>query len=129
MIYEEIKQNVVSTFEGYYYVNLISADFITEERYPNYMDIWGMCGMIGDCFMADSVLYLVITERYYQKPTYKSIKEALEEMKKTCELNRIKKIVLPKIDCVMSPLVWSCVRKILFETFIDTDIDILVCEK
>lgn len=116
-------------FDDYCYVKIASADLIAEKLYPNYMDIWGMCGMTGDCFITESGLYLVITERYYQKPTYKSIEEALVEMKKVCNTNRINKVIFPKIDCTKSPLVWSHIEKMVFDKFIDTDIDILVCGK
>ena len=86
MIFEERKQSSHAANESYYPVRYISADFITDrktqrkltEHYPNYMDTWGMCGMLGDCLYSDEHLYLVVKERYYQSPTYASVKEALE---------------------------------------------------
>ena len=93
------------------------------------LETWGMCGMRGDCLLVGSDLYLVTTEHYYQKPTYESVTEALEEMKKMCERNSIEKIVLPKVDSNSTRLLWFRVRRILMQMFADTDIHVLVCER
>ena len=136
MIFEERKQSSHAANESYCHVRYISADFITDrktqrkltEHYPNYMDTWGMCGMLGDCLYIDEHLYLVVKERYYQSPTYASVKEALECLKQTCDKYRITKIAIPKISCVSDRLLWFRIREMMFRIFEDSSIYVLIYE-
>ena len=50
-------------------------------------------------------------------------------MKKQCLELGITKIAMPLIGCGLDKLKWEKVRKIIIDTFNDTDIEILVCIK
>lgn len=62
---------------------------------------------------------LVTKERYFQKPTLETLKQALEDFRGKSE--GIGKIAMPKIGCGLDKLNWEDVREIIKEVFEDTD--------
>ena len=147
MIYKEEKRDLFSVPDDYYLAHCISADFALgkgiavefdkrfdmrqklQVRFPYYLDYWRESGIIADCIIEGKVINLITKERYYHKPTYGSIKDALSDMKIYCILCDIHKIAMPKIGCGLDRLEWSKVSEIIKEVFKDTDVEILVCVK
>lgn len=79
------------------------------------------------CVYIDGVFNLITKNRYWNKPTYDTLRMALEEMKKQAIEMNIKKIAMPKIGCGLDRLMWYRVSKMIQEIFNDTDIEIVVC--
>ena len=147
MIYKEEKCDLFSVSEDYFLAHCISADFgmgkgIVVEfnkrfdmknklkiKYPDYINEWHSRGYKGDCILEGHVLNLITKERYFQKPTYQSMRLALEVMKKICEEEEIHKIAMPIIGCGLDKLTWDKVSEIIKDLFLDTDIEILVCKQ
>lgn len=85
----------------------------------------------GYCIMTSEpkphgALNLVTKEKYWYKPTLKTMREALE-----CVANDFDfygKIAMPKIGCGLDRLNWQDVERIIREVFADTNIEILVCD-
>lgn len=94
-----------------------------KQLYPNYLQTWTN----GDCLKEGKVFNLITKERYYSKPTLATLKNALIKMKEICLKENITKIAMPKIGCGLDQLNWNDVKRLLFETFEDTDIEIFVC--
>lgn len=69
---------------------------------------------------------LVTKDKYYQKPTLKSMRRAIESMKQLVYDGE--KIAMPKIGCGLDRLNWKDVESIIKEVFADTDAEILVCD-
>lgn len=93
---------------------------------------------VGDCLVShatdwDVELSLVTKEKYWQKPTYKTMKMALEDAKFLCcegiMSDENVKFTMPHIGCGLDKLEWSKVKTIIEEVFADTDVEILVCVK
>jgi O-acetyl-ADP-ribose deacetylase (regulator of RNase III) len=82
---------------------------------------------VGVCFYHNKVYNLITKKNYWNKPTYDSLKRAIESMLHHATDNDIKKIAMPKIGCGLDGLSWPRVREIIKEVFKDTDIEILVC--
>lgn len=82
---------------------------------------------IGYCLIIDKVINLVTKEKYWNKPTYKTLEESLIEMKEVILLKNIKKLAMPKIGCGLDKLEWVKVKNIIKNIFKDLDIEILVC--
>jgi O-acetyl-ADP-ribose deacetylase (regulator of RNase III) len=82
----------------------------------------------GDALLIDNVYNLVTKKKYYHKPTYESVREALETMKDLMDFNSTTKLAMPTIGCGLDKLQWSEVFEIIQEVFDDTDVDILICE-
>lgn len=76
-----------------------------------------------------SVINMVTKGKYYEKPTYNTLKVSLEKVKEICLVNNYKEITIPRIGCGLDRLNWYKVRNIIECVFQDTDIDILVCVK
>lgn len=141
MRYKEQKRDLFSTDSDYYLAHCISADFgmgkgiVVEfnkrfdmknklkQLYPNYLQTWTN----GDCLKEGKVFNLITKERYYSKPILATLKNALIKMKEICLKENITKIAMPKIGCGLDQLNWNDVKRLLFETFEDTDIEIFVC--
>lgn len=49
---------------------------------------------------------LVTKEKYWQKPTFESLKSCLQQTRQYCLTNNIKSISMPKIGCGLDKLDW-----------------------
>ena len=145
MQYREEVRDLFSVPDDYYLAHCISADFgmgkgiavefnkkfdmkrKLQSKYPDYINSWQLY-LVGDCLLEGKVLNLVTKERYFHKPTYFSLKIALEICVLVCGEFNIKKIAMPLIGSGLDKLQWSKVTKIIQEVFEDTDIEILVCK-
>ena len=110
MIYTEKKMDLFSAPDDYYLAHCISADFalgagiavqfnkhfdmknVLNRYYPNYLELYRESDMEGDCIVEGEVFNLVTKERYFHKPTMKSMAEALNKMKKICLATGSKKL-------------------------------------
>ena len=72
------------------------------------------------------VYNLVTKGKYFEKPTYQSLRSSLEAMRAHAAANNVKEIAMPKIGCGLDKLEWSKVEKIIKEVFGDTDMQIRV---
>ncbi len=93
---------------------------------------------VGDCLVShatdwDVELSLVTKEKYWQKPTYETMRMALEDAEFLCCEGAMNdenvKFAMPRIGCGLDKLEWSKVKAIIEEVFADTDVEILVCVK
>ena len=75
----------------------------------------------------DNVFNLVTKEKYWHKPTYNSLTDALKSMRSACRYCNIKKIAMPMIGCGLDRLRWDKVSEIIKDVFKDENIEILVC--
>ena len=147
MIYKEEVRDLFSVSEEYYLAHCISADFgmgkgiVVEFNkrfdmkrklqtcFDGYLEEFVENDYKSDCLMMGRVFNLITKERYWQKPTYETIKGALEMMKKIAIENEIKNIAMPIIGCGLDRLQWDRVSEIIKEVFENTDIEILVCKQ
>ena len=70
---------------------------------------------------------LITKERYFHKPTYDTLKQALLDLKRQCIERQINYLAMPKIGCGLDRLAWNKVSAMIQEIFADTDLEILVC--
>ena len=73
------------------------------------------------------VFNLVTKDKYYKKPTYGTVKQALIDMRNYALAKDINKIAMPTIAAGLDFLTWSKVREIIQNVFNNTDIEIIVC--
>ncbi len=81
------------------------------------------------CIVCGRVISLITGERYFQRPTNRTLRGALLCMKEQCRLLGIQKTAMPLTGCGPDGLKWQQVSGIIREVFDDTDMDILVCIK
>lgn len=147
MTYKEEIRDLFSVSDDYYLAHCISEDFALDagiavefnkkfdmerklnEEFPDFSDYMNHYRLQGECILIDRVLNLVTKQKYYHKTTYKSMKQALQFMKRVCKANNIHKIAMPVIGCGLDRLEWSKVFEIIKKVFDDTDIEILVCKQ
>jgi hypothetical protein len=147
MIYKEEIRDLFSVPKDYYLAHCISADYALgagiavefnkrfdmrrklHSNVPDYWEYMKLYNLQGECILIERVLNLVTKEKYFHKPTYKSMKQALNMMKKVCIANHITKIAMPIIGCGLDRLKWDKVSNIIKNVFEDTDIEILVCKQ
>lgn len=134
------RKDLFTVPQGYYLAHCISGDFALGagiaktfdnvynmrfklfKRYNNYTYTK------GTALIVDNVFNLVTKAKYWHKPTYQSVEEALEMMKDQCEYLNITKLAMPKIASGLDKLSWDTVYEIICEVFEDTDIEIMICE-
>lgn len=126
--------------QGYYLAHCISADFALGAGIAKTFDsIYDMRSKLfdnfspytyngGDALLVDNVFNLVTKEKYWHKPTYESVRNALEMMRATMELFNITKLAMPRIASGLDRLHWNQVYDIICEVFKDTKVDIIICE-
>ena len=136
----EIKKDLFEMPEDYYLAHCISADFalgagiakifdeVYNMRFKLFRDYDGYEYDGGDALLIDNVFNLVTKSKCYHKPTYESLRESLEVMKRIMELGAITKLAMPKIASGLDRLDWDEVYDIICEVFEDTDVEILICE-
>lgn len=108
---------------------LINANTQGTNHSRGYFDGKGYCTFVTVSECPWVVANLVTKGRYYEKPTYKSLKDALHDFKNgllKC-YPKIKRVGMPLIGCGLDKLEWDKVREIIKNQFADTDIEIVVC--
>lgn len=150
MTYSEENKDLFTVSEDYYLAHCISADFgmgkgiavefnkrfdmknKLKRYYPHYLDYYDSqvkLGIEGTCLIEGKVLNLITKRNYWLKPTYKSVAQALANMKTIVIAHHIKKIAMPVIGCGLDRLNWDDVSKQIKNIFADTEIEILVCKR
>ena len=134
------KRDLFTMPQGYYLAHCISADFalgagiakvfdnVYSMRYKLFKNYPNYVYRGGDALPIDNVFNLVTKAKCFQKPTYESLREALEMMKEQIDFLGITKLAMPKIGCGLDRLQWSNVYDIICEVFEDMDIEIVICE-
>lgn len=144
MTFTEQEQDIfeLSNKDNYYFVQCISSDFkmgkgialefnkvfnCKNELVKEFKNFkWenkGRCIKVKNSI----VFHLVTKNRYWDKPTYRTLKESLIELKTLCIEQGVKKLAMPKIGCGLDKLQWNTVKENIVKIFNDTDIEILVC--
>lgn len=140
MTIREEQRDLLTVPQGYYLAHCISADFalgagiakkfdeIYNMKFKLFKNYDGYEYECGDCLVVDNVFNLVTKPKCYHKPTYESLKEALEAMKEYMLYFDINKIAMPHIASGLDRLQWGQVLEIIKEVFEDMDVDILICD-
>ncbi|MCM1578044.1 MAG: macro domain-containing protein [Ruminococcus sp.] len=137
-----IKGNLFEAGEDYYLAHCISADFALgagiAKEFDRRFDMRGRLrrdyegidreSLVGKALMVGRVFNLVSKERYYMKPSYKSLRSCLTDMKRITEENCIEKIAMPKIGCGLDRLNWEKVEETVRDVFEGSKGEILVYE-
>ena len=126
--------------QGYYLAHCISADFalgagiakafdsvynMRFKLFRHYPDYEYHC---GDALLIDNTFNLVTKRKCWHKPTYESLREALEMMREQLEFLDATKLAMPWIGCGLDKLQKDQVYDIICEVFEDMDIEIVICE-
>ena len=148
MDYKEEKMDLLNVSDDYFLAHCISADFgmgkgiavefnkrfnlkneLMREYNKNAIFLWDKTDKErqGFCIKKDRVLNLITKRNYWDKPTYKTLINALTSMREVCKKHNIKKIAMPMIGCGLDKLQWENVFKIITEIFKNEDVSILVC--
>lgn len=146
MIIREEQRDLFTVPADYILVHCISADFamgagiakeftrrgVKAQLIENYHGI----AKVGDCAVTTTTGWrlefnLVTKEKYWQKPTYGSLKTALVNARILALMNDDEpvKLAMPRIGCGLDRLQWVKVKEIIEEVFANTDVEILVCVK
>ena len=139
-----VKQDLFTVPQGYYLAHCISGDYALgagiakqfDERYNmrfklfrNYPIPDGeKTANVGKALLVDNVFNLVTKGRYFEKPTYETLKSALKDMRRDIIAYGIKKLAMPKIGCGLDRLDWDKVYHLIEEVFGMMDIEILICQ-
>lgn len=134
------KKDLFAMPQGYYLAHCVSADFtlgagiaktfdkIYDMRFKLFKNYNNYEYHGGDALPIDNVFNLVTKDKYWHKPTYESLKEALEMMKTWLEFLDVTKLAMPWIGCGLDKLDKDQVYDIICEVFDDTDVEIVICE-
>ena len=134
------KRDLFTMPQGYYLAHCISADFALGAGIAKTFDsVYNMRFKLfrnypdyeyngGDALLIDNVFNLVTKHKCWHKPTYDSVRDALEMMKEYMGFVGANKLAMPKIASGLDRLEWSKVYDIICEVFEDTDIEIVICE-
>ena len=126
--------------QGYYLAHCISADFalgagiaktfdnVYNMRFKLFREYPGYEFESGDCLPIDNVFNLVTKDKCFHKPTYDSVRDALEVMRDMMEDLGVTKLAMPRIASGLDRLNWSQVYDIICDVFKNSDVEILICE-
>ena len=139
---KEFTRDLFTTSTDNYLVHCISSDFVMGagiaiqfraqgvKKYlkTNYTSEWNNKGyaLYAPVGNYKGVYNLITKQYYYQKPTYQTIRDALSDMK--IQIPNDARISMPHIGCGLDRLQWEEVKKIIIDTFRDTDCIISICK-
>lgn len=146
MMLTEICGDLFTVSDDYYLAHCISADYrlgagIARQfninydmrrklfrRFPHPEDPFSgsQKSYVGKALLIDNIFNLVTKSRYFEKPTYDTLRHALEDMKRQCDKYSVKRLAMPRIGCGLDKLHWETVKEWIEEIFKDTDIEIVV---
>ena len=152
MKYMEITGNLFTVDSDYYLVHCISADFAMgagiavqfrnmgvkdalekafpyQDDYSNRWEGFGRCILVSGVDRYKGVFNLITKKRYFMKPTYQTLTEALVALRDGYlerKGNLDIKLAMPRIGCGLDKLDWEVVSKIIQDTFKDTNVEIVV---
>ncbi len=135
---KEIKGDLFDVDEKYFLVHCISRDakmgagiavefqkrFNLRERILSAFNI-----NTSRCILIDKVFNLITKEKYYEKPSYRSMTEALEELREKLIQGSVKNLAMPRIGCGLDGLKWDLVKTMIYELLGDLDIEVNVYYK
>lgn len=135
-----VNKDLFTMPQGYYLAHCISADFALGAGIAKAFDsVYNMRFKLfrnydnyefngGDSLLIDNVFNLVTKRKCWHKPTYESLREALEMMKEQLGFMDATKLAMPRVGCGLDKLSWPQVYDIICEVFEDMDIEIVICE-
>jgi Macro domain. len=141
MTYEEIKNDLFQAPTDCYLVHCISADFkmgagiakqFAQKGVRNYLCVthpiykWNDTGyaVFAPIATHKGVINLVTKSKYFNKPTYDTLKEALLDSKTI--IRDGDSLAMPLIGCGLDKLEWTKVKDIILDVFKNDDIHITV---
>lgn len=141
MIYKEEQRDLFTVGDDYYLAHCISADFklgagiaVEFDRRFNckaqLKELYKQTNQYeepGYVLPTGKVFNMVTKNSYWEKPTYKTMRMALEDLHRWCKLDGVDKLAMPRIGCGLDRLEWEKVRRMIQYLFADTDVEILVC--
>lgn len=134
------KRDLFTMPQGYYLAHCISSDFALGAGIAKTFDsVYNMRFKLfrsydnyeyrgGEALPIDNVFNLVTKPKYWHKPTYESVRAALESMREWMGFMNVTKLAMPKIAAGLDRLNWEQVYDIICEVFEDTDVEIVICE-
>lgn len=148
MILKEEQRDLFTVPQGYYLAHCISGDYALGAGIAKqFVEIYNMREKllsqlpimiaddgnkdyevhVGRALLVDNVFNLVTKSRCYHKPTYESLRNALEDMLDQMKENKIEKLAMPRIGCGLDQLEWDKVQEIIIDVFKNTHVEILIC--
>ncbi len=147
LTYQEIYGNLFDYYSRAFLAHCISADFALgkgialefDRRYdvkrklklynPNYLSWYKENNIGGDAIIVDSIINLVTKERYFHKPTYRTLEIALTKLADIIKMNNIENIAMPLIGCGLDRLSWDRVSVMVQNIFSDQNCNITVVKR
>ncbi|KAG5884268.1 hypothetical protein JTB14_021325 [Gonioctena quinquepunctata] len=69
---------------------------------------------------------MITKYRYYEKPSYRAVLNALRNFRQMCEVNRDRQIAMPKIACGLDKLKWKTVQAMVEFIFQNSTIEVTI---
>lgn len=96
-------------------------------RYKELQNCEAKVGEIAVIRVGENYVYNLVTKlRFFNKPSYKTIRESLIAMREHALANNVHAISMPKIGCGLDGLKWQIVKCIISNVFNDSGIRINV---
>ncbi|KAG5863138.1 hypothetical protein JTB14_018616 [Gonioctena quinquepunctata] len=88
-----------------------------------------MVGEVAELRLSEKNAHYMVTKfRYYEKPSYRSVWNALRNLKKKCEENKDQYLAMPKIACGLDGLSWEKVQAMIEFIFQNSNLEVIVYE-
>lgn len=133
MVFTEERGNLFNVDNKYFFAHCVSVDcgmgagiaVQFQRLFKLRNTLKSMSPKVGDALRVDRVFNLFTKEKYWQKPTYDSLRDSLNSLKQQCLALDVKYLAIPFIGSGLDRLSWLKVREIIQDVFSDTDIEIL----
>lgn len=82
--------------------------------------------VVGRALRIENVFNLVDKDKCKDRARLSDLESALFDMKRQCYNWGIKELIMPRVGCGRDRLKWSDVRKLIYDIFDNSDIDITI---
>lgn len=137
LILEEIKGDLFSSSDEFSLCHCVSKDLKMGKGIAKiFKNLFGVSDLLSQSpeigktlFLRHNsryIYYLITKDKFYNKPTLESLKEALLDLKCNIINHKVKKLAMPRIGCGLDKLNWVDVKNLLIEVFNNVSIHIII---
>jgi hypothetical protein len=134
MFIQEKPGDLFAVDNSFFLAHCISADakmgagiarrFVRE--FPALAGLRGSSLVVGGVYPVDRVFNLVTKDKYFEKPTYKTLGFTLDVLVGICVTQGVSRLAMPRIGCGLDRLSWTKVRPMIEDRFLDLPIEIAI---
>ena len=127
--FREVKGDLFSAPSNFSLAHCVSADFrmgkgiatLFKQKFGGVDELRNQNRQVGQVAVLSRcgrhIYYLISKERYWQKPTYNSLRQCLVELRNHMLGHAVHQLAIPRLGCGLDGLLWKKVQPMIVQVF------------